>query len=1152
MTRLFVITVALLFLAVACDSGVRMLPKNDKDTVAGTDDDQIVVADDIYPDDVQTDDNISDDPTDNTLAEGDPEPPDLSDVEGVEGDGANDDTVDETVDDPLPDDATDDTTDDATDDTVDDPITDDPIVDDTVDNDITDGPLPDDVTTDDTLPDDTTDTPPTDDMVDDTTTDDQPVIDEDTITDDTPLPDEDTTVDTTAPTILGTLPQDEATGIPVDTTIEIAFSEPLDTEGLADSFEFTLNTVPVTMTFAWRSDDNTVVLTPDALLTPGATYTVTVKTTLTDLAGNPLEAEYLFEFTISLCGNGIPELGEQCDLGVGNGNCALCTTLCVDKPANFCGDGFICDSEQCETGQTATCAAALSDANAVGTAPCNGTCGGYTTASNCTRTFSCAAKPDHSSWNTVDHYTQTWNGTAWTPADSATAHNTTASTTACRFVCNTNYNWDGTACVAATRTYTCTAKPQTVETTYNTVPSYTQTWSGSAWTPADDATTEYNATASTESCRYKCAAGYVWNDIQCVVLPPECGDSAPDTGEDCDDGNTVNADACKNDCTFNTCGDNVAGGSLPALIYTFENGGSMPTSGVTNGSPGWAISTTQKHAGTYSARSSSIGNNATATITFTGLSDGEICYWRAGSSEFDYDFFTVTIDSVQKESLSGMQQTWTRVCWAVTPGETHSIVFRYAKDTYVADDWDAWYIDDLSFSDGGTEECDDGNAVNTDACKNNCTNNICGDGVVLTDIETCDTVGMACATLLSIPAATGTAPCNDECTGYIPVGNCAKTNTCPAKPAAGTSWNTVASYAQSWNGTAWVPVDDTSTTYNATGSTTECRYTCAFNWTWDGTACVTTDFLAETIGQISEQNMTDTVYYLASSSCDGRNNNTTGSTNARNYLIAELTAAGVEAGGAGGAWTQSFSNYWCNSGLRTGTNVVGYIEGSDPTLKNEFVVIGGHYDHLGHTGSTFYPGADDNASGVAMMVEVAAAFKRIQSHLARSVIFIGFDAEEDGLCGSNYYNDNPLFPLNDTVYMIDLDMVGYLRNNAVELTDSNGSTWGNTMLSTLADKYGLTESFEDCGYACSDHAPFYDSGIPSVMITTGLEDVYHETGDTANLVSYDGMVTLTGYVTEFAYEVNVHTDPFLYFAPFEAPRIWQPREFRDHGVTPLE
>ncbi len=831
----------------------------------------------------------------------------------------------------------------------------------------------------------------------------------------------------------------------------------------------------------WISEENTALLTPHDPLTSGASYTLRVLTTVSDLAGNHLAEEYLLGFTVSLCGNGVVEAYEECDLGAFNDICSTCTETCLVKPENYCGDGILCTPEQCEIGQELACALVLGIPDALGTAPCADDCSGYRTDGNCTRTHLCPPKPEGTLWNSVSDYLQTWNGTTWVPAT--------------------------------------------------------------------DTTTDYDPESSTTSCRFTCPEGEVWSGVTCVTQPVGCGNGTLDAGEQCDDANTNNADSCKNDCTLNICGDGVTGGPVPALLYDFESG-TIPSDAV-NGNPGWEITTVQKHAGAYSIRSSAIGNNANATITFTGLSDGNICYWRTGSSETGYDFLTVAIDGVQKESLSGLQQTWTQMCWSVTPG-THTIRFRYTKDEYVAENWDRWYIDDLRFSAGIAEECDDGNAIDTDACKNDCTNNVCGDGVVLAGIETCDTIATACSTLLGDPQATGTAPCNTDCTGYEPVGNCTKTYTCPAKPATGTVWNTVSSYPQTWDGSGWTPAADLVTEYDPTASTTECRFTCAFNYEWDGSSCVTDDFLAETIAQISKQSMSDTVYYLASATCNGRNNNTTGSTNARTHIIDRMTAIGLNAGGANGSWVQSFSNYYCNYNWVTGNNVIGFLEGSHSTYKNEYLVIGAHYDHLGTTGSTYYPGADDNASGVAMMLEIAAALKRIQAHLARSVVFIAFDAEEDGLCGSKYYTANPRYPLNQTVYMLNLDMVGYLRNNAIELTDSYGSTWADTTLSTLADKYGLGETFESCGYDCSDHAPFSDKNIPDVMVTTGLEDVYHQTTDTADLINYDGMVTVASYLTEFSYEVTVHLDPFFVplFPPIETPLFPTVREFRDHGVLP--
>ncbi len=133
------------------------------------------------------------------------------------------------------------------------------------------------------------------------------------------------------------------------------------------------------------------------------------------------------------------------------------------------------------------------------------------------RVYTCADKPaSNTEWNTVSLYIQTWNGSAWLPANSTTAYNATADTASCRYTCASGYYWGGSVCIPNNRTYTCAATPG-ANTVYNTVSSYTQTWNGSAWSPADDATTEYNATADTASCRYTCATNYTWNGTICAA-----------------------------------------------------------------------------------------------------------------------------------------------------------------------------------------------------------------------------------------------------------------------------------------------------------------------------------------------------------------------------------------------------------------------------------------------------------------------------------------------------------------------------------------------------------------------------------------------------------------------------------------------------------
>jgi len=133
-----------------------------------------------------------------------------------------------------------------------------------------------------------------------------------------------------------------------------------------------------------------------------------------------------------------------------------------------------------------------------------------------TQTYTCSAKPATTIWNTVSSYTQTWNGSAWSPVNSTTEYNITADTNSCRYTCATNYTWSGLICIANTQTYTCSAKPAT-GTSWNTVSSYTQTWNGSAWSPVNS-TTEYNITADTNSCRYACATNYTWNGSACILI----------------------------------------------------------------------------------------------------------------------------------------------------------------------------------------------------------------------------------------------------------------------------------------------------------------------------------------------------------------------------------------------------------------------------------------------------------------------------------------------------------------------------------------------------------------------------------------------------------------------------------------------------------
>ena len=190
-----------------------------------------------------------------------------------------------------------------------------------------------------------------------------------------------------------------------------------------------------------------------------------------------------------------------------------------------------------------------------------------------------------------------------------------------------------------------------------------------------------------------------------------------------------------------------------------------------------------------------------------------------------------------------------------------------------------------------------------------------------------------------------------------------------------------------------------------------------------------------------------------------------------------------------------------------GRNVVVWIEGSDPVLKNEAVVIGAHYDHVGwrgneHLSDSIFNGADDNASGTSGMLAVARAFARAYDPPKRSVIFIAFAGEERGLLGSKCWVRSPGWPLKETVAMLNLDMIG--RNNPDSLTLVGARQ--NPGLTAVVKKQNknigmkltLTKSkYLDGG---SDHAPFFHAGVPALFFFTGFHPDYHRVTDEIGLI----------------------------------------------------
>lgn len=192
-------------------------------------------------------------------------------------------------------------------------------------------------------------------------------------------------------------------------------------------------------------------------------------------------------------------------------------------------------------------------------------------------------------------------------------------------------------------------------------------------------------------------------------------------------------------------------------------------------------------------------------------------------------------------------------------------------------------------------------------------------------------------------------------------------------------------------------------------------------------------------------------------------------------------------------------------------NVIGYIEGSDPVLKDEYIAIGAHYDHvgLGHYGAMdkknigqIHNGADDNASGTSGIIELAEAFSKLKPK--RSIIFIAFTAEENGLLGSRYYAyQNPFRETEKTVGMINLDMIGRNEDNVL---------WVGGIFYSDEMKYLVEEANKEIGFDllynvglltfASDQGPFIRKEVPSVFFFTGLHDDYHTPFDDVEKINF--------------------------------------------------
>lgn len=266
---------------------------------------------------------------------------------------------------------------------------------------------------------------------------------------------------------------------------------------------------------------------------------------------------------------------------------------------------------------------------------------------------------------------------------------------------------------------------------------------------------------------------------------------------------------------------------------------------------------------------------------------------------------------------------------------------------------------------------------------------------------------------------------------------------------------------------------------------------------------------------VTSSELKEHVAALADDTFEGRAAGTRGGRAAAGYILDHLRRYGLQGGGDQATYTQTL-----DGGQR---NLIAIIPGSDPQLKHEIILVGAHYDHVGYgTRSNSYGplgyihnGADDNASGVATVLETAQALAALNGSMRRTVMIAFWDGEEQGLIGSTHWVRNPTMARANLKCAINLDMVGRLRNDKLEVFGTRTTYGMRKLLSQCNTGDQLSLQFMWQMSEDSDHFPFYFRNIPSLMFHTGKHPDYHRPSDDAEKINTDGLQKISRLLVEF-------------------------------------
>ncbi|PTM11900.1 MAG: peptidase M28 [Bacteroidetes bacterium] len=275
-----------------------------------------------------------------------------------------------------------------------------------------------------------------------------------------------------------------------------------------------------------------------------------------------------------------------------------------------------------------------------------------------------------------------------------------------------------------------------------------------------------------------------------------------------------------------------------------------------------------------------------------------------------------------------------------------------------------------------------------------------------------------------------------------------------------------------------------------------------------------------------ENKIKEDVTILADDKLEGRQTGTEGEKAAADFLVKRFKELGLQPKGTDG-YLQPFNfkpktnphdevkfTSVAEDSTVVGTNIVGFIDNN----AEETIVIGAHYDHLGYGGEgslfreeekAIHNGADDNASGVALMLNLAS--KLNNANTSNNYLFLAFSGEEMGLLGSNYFAKNSTIDVQNINYMINMDMVGRMKPDSTLAVYGTGtSPMFKQVLTASNNSFKLIEN--ESGVGPSDHTSFYLIDIPVLHFFTGQHEDYHKPGDDSEKLNYDGMNLISNYI----------------------------------------